>query len=93
MALSSDERAWFDERFDRIFDAMERNRTAAENRLNEHSTKINAVSAVSVKAVSDHERQHHDPAKRIGVMASITAIASGFGGFIAWIMSKFGGEK
>lgn len=93
MALTQEDRNWMDDRFDRMYDLIGKNKEGADARMNDHSTKISAVSIGAVKAVSEHEKEHHNPAKRLGMVASITAIASGIGGGIAWLMSKFGGGE
>lgn len=92
MPLTQDERAWFDERFDRIFDVIDRNRVVVEARMNEHSTKINAVSVVSIKAVSEHEKEHHDPVKRAGFLGTLIAIGLGIVEGFRWLFGMSGGK-
>ena len=83
MAMSQEERAWFDERFDRLYDKMDEGRRIFEDRMNIHSTKINAVTIDAVKSISAHEKDFHDPVKKWGVWASIVALGSG-----AWALLK-----
>lgn len=92
MALSGEDWARLDDRLDRIFDKMEENRKAADVRMNQHSDKINSVSAELVKAVSGHEEKHHDPVKKWTLIGVVVAAAGGiWEGFKALI--KMGADK
>ncbi len=92
MALTSEDRNWLDDRFDRVFSIIETNRERADTRMNEHSTKINAVSVVSLKAVSEHEEKHHDPVKKWTLSGIVVSVATGvWEGFKALV--KMGADK
>ena len=88
MALSSDDWARMDQKFTEVNARISNFAERVEDRFNQHSSKINAVSVEAVKAISGHEREHHDPVKKLGfiglVVGSVTGIIEGvkffFGG-------------
>lgn len=93
MALTTEDRSFLEDRFERIYNLIEKNREAADRRMNDHSTKIFSVGVEAVKAVVGHEEKHHDPVKKWGVIAALASIASAIGGGIAWALSKIGGGE
>lgn len=96
MALSGEDWARLvgvlDDRFERVYQKLDANKEAADTRMNSHSTQIGQVTALSIKAVAEHEDKHHDPVKKWGLWAAMVAVAAGlWEGMKALI--KIGGDK
>lgn len=84
MAFSPEDRTWMDNQFNRIHERIDKHVERIEDRMNIHSTKINAVSIGSLQAVSSHEKDHHDPVKKWTLWGTIIGIASAVGAGLSW---------
>lgn len=93
MALSGEDWNRMDAKFSEVYGRLNNISERIEDRLNLHSTKINAVSVESVKSISDHEREHHDPAKKWTLIGAVVGVATGLGVFIQWLKEYFRSEK
>ena len=91
MALSSDDWARLDGKFSEVTARINNVVDRMEDRMNIHSTKINAVSVEAIRSVSAHEKDHHDPRKKWTLYGTLVAIATALGSAVNWFFGK--GDK
>jgi hypothetical protein len=95
-SVTTDEREWLEARFDRILEKLDEHSEKVWKSIAKLSQEHAVMKATPCSDTARHILEHHDPAKKIGILASIVGIVAGVAGgvsaVVAWAVGRKNGQ-
>lgn len=91
--MTSDEREWLESRFDRIIEKLDEQAEKMWKAIAKVSQENAVMKATPCSDTARHLAEHHDPAKKLGLLASIVGIVAGVAGGVSWIVAWIVGRR